>query len=136
MAKSFPVGPGPCGNVTYGMVANQTEQMGLAKIDYQISSKQSFFGRYYVTHSIVPSSFTGTELSVQNAGTDDEVNSLVLGHTYIFGPGALNTFHATLDRNGITKFQVPIPYSHRASAFRGFTKRCPTTRTSTSRATS
>jgi Carboxypeptidase regulatory-like domain/TonB dependent receptor len=109
MAKSFPVGPGPCGNVTYGMVANQTEQMGIAKIDYQISSKQSFFGRYYVTHSIVPSSFTGTQLSVQNAGTDDEVNSLVLGHTYIFGPGALNTFHATLDRVGITKFQVPIP---------------------------
>jgi hypothetical protein len=36
------------------------------------------------------------------------VNSLVLGHTYVFGPGALNTFHATLDRDGITKFQVPI----------------------------
>jgi hypothetical protein len=108
MAKAFPVGPEPCGNVTYTMVANQTEQMGLAKIDYQISAKQSFFARYYVTHSIVPSSFTGTELSVQNAGTDDEVNSLVLGHTYVFGPSALNTFHATLDRNGITKFQVPI----------------------------
>jgi hypothetical protein len=82
--------------------------MGLAKIDYQISSKQSFFARYYGTHSLTPSSFTGTELSVQNAGTDDEVNSLVLGHTYVFGPGALNTFHATLDRDGITKFQVPI----------------------------
>ena len=56
----------------------------------------------------MPSSFTGTELSVQNAGTDDEVNSFVLGHTYVFGPNALNTFHATLDRVGITKFQVPI----------------------------
>jgi hypothetical protein len=32
-----------------------------------------------------------------------------LGDTYVFGPAALNTFHATLDRNGITKFQVPIP---------------------------
>ena len=45
---------------------------------------------------------------MQNAGTDDEVNSLVLGDTYIFSPGALNTFHATLNRDGITKFQVPI----------------------------
>ena len=108
MASHFPVGPEPCGNVTYTQIANQNEHMGLAKIDYQKSAKQSFFARYYGTHSLTPSSFTGTELSVQNAGTDDEVNSLVLGHTYVFGPGALNTFHATLDRDGITKFQVPI----------------------------
>lgn len=108
-ASSFPVGPGPCGNVTYTQIANQNEHMGLAKVDYQISSKQSFFARYFGTHSLTPSSFTGTQLSVQNAGTDDEVNSLVLGHTYIFSPNALNTFHATMDRDGITKFQVPIP---------------------------
>lgn len=108
MAKAFPVGPEPCGNTTYTQIANQNEHMGLGKIDYQISAKQSFFGRYFVTHSLVPSSFTGTELSVQNAGTDDEVNSLVLGHTYIVSPSALNTFRATLDRDGITKFQVPI----------------------------
>jgi len=108
MAKFFPTGPEPCGNVTYTQIANQNEYMGLAKIDYQISAKQSFFGRYYATHSLTPSSYTGTELSVQNAGTDDTVNSLVLGDTYIVSPGALNTFHATLDRVGITKFQVPI----------------------------
>jgi hypothetical protein len=108
MAKNFPVGPEPCGNVTYTQIANQNEHVGLAKIDYQISAKQSFFGRYYGTHSLTPSSFTGTELSVQNAGTDDEVNTLVLGHTYIVGPSALNSFHATLDRVGITKFQIPI----------------------------
>ncbi len=75
MASHFPVGPGPCGNVTYGQIANQDEHMGLAKVDYQISSKQSFFARYFGTHSLQPSSFTGTELSVQNAGTDDEVNT-------------------------------------------------------------
>lgn len=108
MAKAFPVGPGPCGNTTYTMIANQNEHMGVAKIDYQINAKQTFFARYFGTHSLVPSSFTGTELSVQNAGTDDTVSSLVLGHTYIVGPGALNSFRATLDRNGITKFQVPI----------------------------
>jgi hypothetical protein len=107
-ASHFPVGPGPCGNVTFAEIANQDEHMGLAKVDYQISSKQSFFARYFGTHSLTPSSYTGTELSVQNAGTDDEVNTFVLGHTYIFSPNALNTFHATVDRDGITKFQVPI----------------------------
>ena len=109
MAKNFPIGPEPCGNVTYTQIANQDEHMGLAKIDYQITDKQSFFGRYYVTHSLTPSSFTGTQLSVQNAGTDDMVNSVVLGHTYVVSPGALNSFRATVDRVGITKFQIPIP---------------------------
>ena len=108
MAKFFPTGPEPCGLQTYVQKANQTENLGIAKIDYQLSSKQSVFGRYFVAHSLIPSSFTGTELSVQNAGTDDEVNSLVLGHTYIFGANALNTFRATLNRDGITKFQVPL----------------------------
>jgi len=108
MSSFFPTGPGDCGLTTYTLIANQTEHNGLAKIDYQLSTKQSIFGRYYVTHSLVPSSFTGTELSVLNAGTDDEVNSVVLGHTYILGPNALNTFRATANRVGITKFQVPI----------------------------
>jgi hypothetical protein len=106
---AFPaVTSNPCGLTTYAQVANQNEHMGLAKIDYQLSSKQSIFGRYFVTHSLVPSTFTGNEESVQLAGTDDEVNSLVLGHTYVFGPNALNTFRATLNRSIVNKFQVPI----------------------------
>jgi len=105
---AFPPGPGNCGLTTYAQVANQNEHMGLAKIDYPLSSKQSIFGRYFVTHSLVPSTFTGNEESVQLAGTNDEVNSLVLGHTYILGPKALNTFRATLNRSIINKFQVPI----------------------------
>jgi hypothetical protein len=108
-ASHFPVGPEPCGTTFYKIIANQNENMGLAKADYRINSRQSLFVRYFVTHSLVPSSYTGTQLSVQNAGTDDTVNSLVLGHTYLFSTNALNTFHFTLNRVGITKFQVPIP---------------------------
>lgn len=108
MAKYFPTGPEPCGQVVYAIKANQNENLGLAKIDYQLNSKQSLFGRYFVAHSLIPSSYTGNEISVLNAGTDDEVNSLVLGHTYIVNSNMLNTFRATLNRDGITKFQVPI----------------------------
>ncbi|MGB9067970.1 MAG: carboxypeptidase regulatory-like domain-containing protein [Candidatus Acidiferrales bacterium] len=107
-ASHFPVGPEPCGFTTYRIIANQNENMGLAKIDYHINSKHSLFGRYFVTHSLIPSSFTGTELSVQNAGTDDMVNSVAVGDTYLFSTNALNTFTFTLNRDGIKKFQVPI----------------------------
>jgi hypothetical protein len=107
-ASHFAVGPGPCGNVTYRIIQNQNEHMGLAKVDYQINSKQSLFVRYFGTHSLQPSSFTGTELSVQNAGTDDSVHSVVVGHTYLLSPNALNTFHFSFNTDGVTKFQVPI----------------------------
>jgi len=108
MAKYFPTGAEPCGSYFYAIKANQNENLGVAKIDYQLNSKQSIFGRYFVAHSLIPSSYTGNELSVLNAGTDDEVNSLVLGHTWIVNANMLNTFRATLNRDGITKFQVPI----------------------------
>lgn len=107
-ASHFPVGAEPCGNVTYQILANQNEHMGVGRVDYQINSKQNLFVRYFGTHSLVPSSFTGNELSVVNAGTDDTVNSLVVGHTYLFSTTKLNSFHFTLNTDGVTKFQVPI----------------------------
>jgi len=110
-ASHFPVGPEPCGNVTYTIVANQNEYMGVSKVDYQINSKQSLFARYFASHELQPSSFLASqgELSVANAGTDDTVNSLVLGHTYLISTTMLNTFHFTFNKVGITKFQVQIP---------------------------
>ena len=45
---------------------------------------------------------------MQNAGTDDLVNSVVVGHTYLLSTNALNTFHFSFNTDGITKFQVPI----------------------------
>jgi hypothetical protein len=76
-ASHFPVGPEPCGKVTYQILANSNEHMGIGRVDYTINAKQSLFVRYFGTHSLVPSSYNGNELTVVNAGTDDTVNSLV-----------------------------------------------------------
>ncbi len=107
-ASHFPVGPEPCGLTTFQLIANQNEHMGIGRVDYQINSKQTLFVRYFGTHSLVPSSYNGNELTVVNAGTDDTVNSLVLGHTYLVSTNMLNSFHFTYNTDGITKFQVPI----------------------------
>jgi len=107
-ASHFPVGAEPCGTTTYQIIANQNEHMGVGKVDYQINSKQTLFVRYFGTHSLVPSSFAGNELTVVNAGTNDTVNSIVAGHTYLVNSAMLNSFHFTYNQDGITKFQVPI----------------------------
>ncbi|MDE3170972.1 MAG: TonB-dependent receptor, partial [Acidobacteriota bacterium] len=107
-ASHFPIGPEPCGITTFQILADQNEHMGVGRVDYQINSKQTLFVRYFGTHSLVPSSFNGNELTVVNAGTDDTVNSLVLGHTYLLSTNMVNSFHFTYNTDGVTKFQVPI----------------------------
>lgn len=107
-ASHFPVGPEPCGNTTYQIIANQNEHMGIGRVDYQINSKQTLFVRYFGTHSLQPSSYNGNELTVVNAGTDDTVSSLVVGHNYLLNNSMVNSFHFTLNTDGVTKFQVPI----------------------------
>jgi Carboxypeptidase regulatory-like domain/TonB dependent receptor-like, beta-barrel len=107
-ASHFPVGPEPCGITTFQILANQNEHMGVGRVDYQINSKQTLFVRYFGTHSLQPSSYNGNELTVVNAGTDDTVSSLVVGHNYLLNNSMVNSFHFTYNRDGITKFQVPI----------------------------
>jgi len=102
----------PCGMVHFGSLANQAEHMGVSKLDYQLSSKQSIFVRHLITHFFAPSSYTGTPLSVTQPSPDDLVNSVVLGDTYVMSPTALNSFHATYNRSAIVKTQVPLFGAH------------------------
>ena len=109
-ASHFAVGPEPCGNVTtFQSLPIRTSTWASARVDYQINSKQSLFVRYFGTHSLrAIQLYRNRDYRCQNAGTDDTVNSLVLGHTYLVSTSALNTFHFTFNTDGITKFQVPI----------------------------
>jgi len=46
IAKTLPATADSCGRTLYGLVANQDENLVTAKVDYQISAKNSMFGRY------------------------------------------------------------------------------------------
>jgi len=108
MTTFYPVTNDPCGKILYTTLNNQSEYSGVTRVDYQKSANHSIFVRYYATHSLVPSSFTGTQMSVVTAGTDDMVNSIVLGDTFVFGPNKVNSFRATYNRSAVQKTQVPI----------------------------
>lgn len=108
MLSFYPTTNDPCGKVFFGILSNQDEHQGLAKVDYQLSTKQTMYLRYFVTHSLQPSPFNGTNpLSETVAGADDLVNSGVFGHTYVFTPNMINSFHLTFNRSAVTKIQVP-----------------------------
>jgi hypothetical protein len=97
-----------CGTVHFGSLNSFSSQYGIGKIDYQINSKHSIFGRYFGAHSFAPPTYTGTPLSITQPSPDDLVTSVVLGDTYVISPNMINTFRGTINRSAIEKTQVPF----------------------------
>ncbi len=110
MTSYFPTPPDTlCGQITFGGLDNLNEHTYLYKVDYQRTSNDSIFFRHYIADAYLPSPYNNNNpLTLTLSGADDLANSGVLGDTHVFGPGTINSFRATFNRVGITKFQVPI----------------------------
>ena len=99
----LPTPTNPCGQVNFGLLSNQSEHMGVARIDYQQSPKNSIFGRFYITNFEQPSTFDGHDALTLNSNTQhDRVYSLTLGDTYLFGSNIVSSF-----RIGENRAEVP-----------------------------
>jgi Carboxypeptidase regulatory-like domain/TonB dependent receptor len=115
MTTYFPTPPDQaCGRIVYSAVSDSTEYMGIAKIDYQISAKHTLFGHYFAPHEASPPSQGNAAATLQTilssvvaAGTDDLVQSGVIGDTYVFGPTTINSFRATVTRTAVRKYVAP-----------------------------
>ena len=100
----LPTPTNPCGQVNFGLLSNQSEHMGVARIDYQQSPKNSIFGRFYITNFEQPSTFDGHDALTLNSNTQhDRVYSLTLGDTYLFGSNIVSSFRIGENRAEIPK---------------------------------
>jgi Carboxypeptidase regulatory-like domain len=106
MVSYYQVPTDPCGQVSFSLKNNFSEQVGIAKIDYVLNNKHSMFGRYQGAHSLQPSSFTGSPLSIVSAGPNDFMQSIAFGDNYILSPTAMNSFHYGFNRSAVNKTQV------------------------------
>lgn len=119
LAKYLPVSTNPCGLVYTGLPVHENEGQAVARIDYQISDKQSIFARYINNtdhkadpHSLSPNDIlsTGPQTGATAVvGTDDMFNSLVFGDTYIFNPNLVNSFRVFGNRVGANHFPSSVP---------------------------
>jgi Carboxypeptidase regulatory-like domain len=99
LEKLLPTTANPCGKVTYGIRTNQSENLGVTKIDYQLSDKQSLFGRLTVSDLVVPSAYSGTDpLAIVSAAAHYRVYALAGGDTYVINPNTVNAFHLSATR--------------------------------------
>ncbi len=87
----------PCGSITIPVGSNQGEQLGVGRIDYQISSKQTLYGRYFIGNSSLPVTWDGKNV-LQLGGKVAQYNraqSLAIGDTYTISPTLINSLHLT-----------------------------------------
>jgi hypothetical protein len=57
LTSKLPQSTDPCGRVTFGDPVPQNDHVGIGRIDFQQSAKNTIFGRYLVDHNSVPPGF-------------------------------------------------------------------------------
>jgi Carboxypeptidase regulatory-like domain len=100
LASTFiPLATDPCGKVFYGYLTNNPDDQAIGRIDYNVSSKQQFYGRYFIYTYKALSLFDGhNALTTGTAGNDQRSQTMTIGDTYTISPTMVNSFHGTFDR--------------------------------------
>src|SRR5260370_1790281 len=95
----IPTATDPCGKVLFGYLTNNPDDQAVGRIDYNISSKQQFYGRYYIYAYKALSLFDGhNALTTGPPGNEQRSQTMTIGDNYTLSPTAVNSFHATFDR--------------------------------------
>jgi hypothetical protein len=95
----IPISTDPCGLTYFGYLANNPDDQWIGRIDYNVSGKQQFYGRYFIYDYLAQSLFDGKNaLTTGSPGNQDRSQTMTIGDNYTFSPTAINSFHATFDR--------------------------------------
>jgi hypothetical protein len=106
IVKTLPVSNDPCGRTLYGLVADQDENLVTAKVDWQISARNSFFGRYMSGKLTQTSTYDGKNpLSINTGSVHDLDYGFTLGDTYLFSPMLINSLRLGVNRSNVVTTQ-------------------------------
>src|SRR5207249_5806525 len=100
-----------CGLTLIGNPLSTNQLQAPARIDYQLTDKQTLFGRYLISRNetIPPYQLRPDNLlTTRGTGNDDTAQSLALGHTYVISPALVNSFRLFANRMGVTNQYKPF----------------------------
>jgi hypothetical protein len=87
------------GTVKYALPGNFTENQFTTRIDANVSSKNTLFGRYFLDGYAHPAAWDPTNaLVTAQYGNLERVQSLTIGDTHTFNAHMVNSVHITADR--------------------------------------
>ncbi len=95
----LPQAQNACGQTTYSIPNPNQEGQYIGRIDYNQSSKNQMFGRYFADSYTAPAQWNPSDILVtQNPGNAELAQAFTFGDTYLFGPNTINSFHASFTR--------------------------------------
>jgi len=106
LARALPSTSDPCGRTHFAFPTHIGEHQVVTRADYQINSRQSLFGRYMAVTYYRPPAYTLAPtniLTTGQAGLDDLMQSVIIGHTWVISSGAVNAFRVGMNRVAITR---------------------------------
>ena len=105
IAARIPTATDPCGKITFGLVTNPTENLGVTRLDWQKNDKQSIFGRFSVANQDSPTTFDGKNgLTLNTNAAHSRVYALALSETYLFSPTVISSLHFGATRTELPKY--------------------------------
>jgi hypothetical protein len=108
IAGKLPTSTDPCGRVVYGLSADSDEKQAVGKLDLQLSSNHSMFGRYLATTFFRdPPNSKSTNLLTSLTGGDDQLSqSFTYGDTVVLSPTAVNALRFAFNRSSVARTHV------------------------------
>jgi hypothetical protein len=101
-----------CGQVLYGYPANNPDDQIIGRVDYNLSSKQAAYFRYFIYDFTAQTLFANNNaLTTSTPGNQDRSQTATFGDTYTFSGTTLNSFHATFDRRRDNRAAAPNMFS-------------------------
>ena len=83
----------------------------LGRVDFQASSNNSFFGRYFLQRFLKAPGYAGGDdniLKSSSVGTDAATHTLTFGTTSVFGSSTVNGVRFALNKSKVDNYQNPF----------------------------
>jgi len=105
LQKLNQTGPGPCGITTFGIATASNEYQVVGRVDYQVSDRQTLFGRYIATSfaQTPPYALDQNLLNTIQGGRDNLGQTFTLGDTYLISPTTVNSIRVSVNRTAIQR---------------------------------
>ena len=109
MAGFLPKTTDPCGQITYSQPDDRDEGQYVGRVDFQLGSNHSIFGRYMATRDAKPAAYgtTGNVLTTVNPSIDNLAQSFTLGDTKVFGNNTVNALRFAFNRTAVNRNNDP-----------------------------
>ncbi len=111
IAKRLPATSNPCGQITFELQNSSDEHQPIGRLDYQMTSNHSMFGRYMVSRNVAPPGYSGGDdnlLQTFQPGSYNMLQSVTVGDTMVLSTSVVNSIRGSYNYTKVQRYQTPF----------------------------